>query len=64
MEQLSFGITAPFLLSFSMIQYLKMHFQKGAAADGRTEEKEARPQGKETEVQVSLGLGHPPKANR
>jgi hypothetical protein len=30
----------PFFFAFGMLYYLKMHFQKGAAADGRTERKE------------------------
>lgn len=38
-----------------------MHFQKRAAADGRTERKEAGTQGKGTEIQVPFGLRHPQK---
>ena len=47
-----------------MLYYVKMHFQQGVAADGRTEKEETRSQGEGAEVQVSSGLGHPPKANR
>lgn len=41
-----------------------MQFQKGAAADGRTERKETGSQGQGAKVQVPSGLGHAPEANR
>ena len=39
-----------FFFAFGMLYYLKMYFQKGVAADGRTERKEARTQKEGTEV--------------
>ena len=52
------------IFGYFMIEYLKMHFQKGAAADGRTEGKETGTQRQGAEVQVPFGLGHSPKAHR